>query len=299
MAALPTLAPGTDPAPAADVVPGGTRVRDRFLRNRFAVAGLVFIVLMVAVAILAPVLAPADPDAQDLLNTLQPPSSEHLLGTDLFGRDVLSRTIHGARISLLAGAIALGVAVVLGVPLGLLAGFQRGPVDRVLTVINDSFLSVPALVLAVAVVAALGKGMVNAMVAIGLVMMPRFYRLTRAATKSIMEEPYIRAAISVGCTRRQVLFGHVLPNVASPLIVQGSLVLGTSILSEASLSFLGLGTRPPTASWGSMLGEASDSLSDPYLLWGPATAITLTVVAFAAVGDGLRDAMMTSRTSGR
>lgn len=262
-----------------------------FARNRLALAGAAFLVLLVLAAAFAPLIARADPNAQNLMANLKPPSSEYWFGTDLFGRDQFSRLLFGARVSLLAGLEAVAVAVVLGTLLGLVAGYKPGPVDNVASFIANTILGVPGLVLAIAVVSALGPGLVNAMFAVGLIFMPRFFRLVRTSTRSIKAEPYISASVSIGCSTPRLLFSHVLPNALPPLLVDISLVFGTSILTEAALSFLGLGVQPPTASWGSMLSDAASRLDQGHLLWFPGATLILTVLALAFVADGVRDAV--------
>jgi peptide/nickel transport system permease protein len=289
--------PPEQPVPPAAFDPTaiGPTARRRFLRtfrrNRLAVVGAAYLTILVLVAALAPIIAPFDPNQQDLLASLQHPSADHLLGTDLFGRDILSRVIYGTRVSLLAGLEAVGIAVVLGTVFGLLAGYRPRVADPVLSFFSNTILSVPGLVLAIAVVASLGPGLVNAMFAVGIIFTPRFFRLMRGTTRSLKEEPFVRASVSIGCSTPRVLRAHILPNALPPLLVDISLVFGTSILTEAALSFLGLGVQPPTASWGSMLADAASRLDEPYLLWGPGLVLILTVLAFAYVADGLRDAL--------
>ncbi len=291
------------PSVAAEVAESREPVRrrksfaSRFARNRVALAGLAFIVLLVLAALLAPLLAPYPPNEQDFSATALGPTADHWLGTDIFGRDVLSRLLYGARVSLLAGLEAVAIATILGSVLGLIAGYVGGAVDSLLSFISNTILSVPGLVLAIAVVASLGAGLVNAMFAIGIVMTPRFFRLVRTSTKDLKAETFIRASISIGCPRRRVLWAHILPNAMPPMLVQISFVLGTAMLAEATLSYLGLGVRPPTASWGSMLADAASRLDRPNLLWAPGIALSMSILAFALVGDGLRDAMGIGRRS--
>lgn len=249
---------------------------------------LIFICALIFVAVAGPWLAPFDPNTQQLMERLQEPSAKHWLGTDDLGRDVFSRIMVGARVSVLAGLQAVSIAFLLGAPLGLIAGYRGGWTDRVLNLINDSFMSVPGLVLALAVVAAIGPGITKAMLAVGIVMMPRFYRLARSSTIDLTHEVFIEAAVGVGCTKRRIMFAHILPNAMPPLAVQATFVFGTAVLAEASLSYLGLGVRPPTASWGAMLSSAADRLDKPHLIWGPGIAMTLTILAVSIVADGAR-----------
>jgi peptide/nickel transport system permease protein len=261
-------------------------------RNRAAMAALGFLVLVTLAAVLAPLLAPADPAAQNLLDQLQGPSPAHLLGTDNFGRDVLSRLLFGAQVTLVAVLQALLIAAVAGIPLGLLAGFVGGPVDAVLSRVSDALLSLPPLILALAVVGILGPGLGNVMLAIGTVLAPPLFRLARGAAQSVTSETYIEACRAMGCSPVRILARHVLPNASSPLLVQLTFAAGVVIIAEASLSFLGLGVQPPGSSWGTMLRDAFDAIYDsPYFMVAPAVMIVATILSFAVLGDGLRDAM--------
>jgi peptide/nickel transport system permease protein len=255
-------------------------------------AALTFLVLVVLAAILAPVLSPADPAAQDLINQLQGPSAAHPLGTDNFGRDVLSRALFGARVTLIAVIQALVIAAVAGIPLGLLAGFVGRWVDAILSRISDALLSLPPLILALAIVGILGPGMTNVMIAIGVVLAPPLFRLARGAAQSVSSETYIEACRAMGYSPWRILWRHVLPNASSPLLVQLTFSAGIIIVAEASLSFLGLGVQPPDASWGTMLRDAFDAIYDsPWFMTAPAVLIVLTILSFAVFGDGLRDAL--------
>lgn len=258
-----------------------------------------FLLLLVVVAVLAPVLSPYDPAAQELRAQLQGPSGEHLLGTDGYGRDVLSRLIHSSQITLLAVLQALAVAVGLGIPIGLLSGFVPW-IDRIVARIADALLSVPPIVLALAVVGVLGPGLTNAMLALGIVMAPSLFRLARSAAAGASKELYIEACRSVGCSRWRLIWRHVLPNASSPLLVQTTFYAGVIILAEASLSFLGLGVQAPQSSWGSMLRDAFDNIYEaPAGLVAPALMIMFTILAFAQLGDGLRDALEGRGAHGR
>ncbi|GAA4880758.1 ABC transporter permease [Saccharopolyspora cebuensis] len=265
----------------------------RFRAQRPAVVAAVFLVLLTLVAVAAPLLAPADPDDQNLREVLAAPGSAgFLLGSDQFGRDVLSRMLVAGRISLLAAAEAVGVAVVLGVPLGLVGAYLGGRVDRWVVRLSDAFMSFPPLILAVAIVAARGPGLTNAMFAVGLVTAPRLLRLVRSSVLAVREETFIEAARSIGTPTGRIIRRHVLPNVLSPLLVQLSLVAAFAMLAEATLSFLGLGVVPPQASWGSMLQEGARFVSlAPHLVIFPGVAIAVTVLAFNVLGDGLRDSL--------
>ncbi|MET0147101.1 MAG: ABC transporter permease [Ilumatobacteraceae bacterium] len=271
----------------------------RFRANRAALIGAAFVLLLVLVAILAPVLAPADPNKQNLSETFLSPGSGHWLGTDDFGRDQLSRLIYGARVSLLAALIAVFVGTAVGVPLGMLAGYKPGGLDAVLGRFNDALMSVPALIFAMTVVAVFGRGLTVTMIAVGIIFIPRFFRISRAATQDVREETFIEASRALGCSSSRTVWRHLFPNVMLPLVVQVSLMLGAAVTVEASLSFLGLGVQPPTASWGSMLNSAAANMSrGPYLVYAPGIVIALTVLALTFVGDGVRDALGTRRIVG-
>lgn len=267
------------------------------LRRPVTMTAAVFVLLLVLVAIFAPLLAPYDPLEQEVINRLKPPSGAHLLGTDDFGRDVLSRLIYGARISLTASLQAVVVAMVLGFPLGVLAGYLGGWVSAVSTKVMDALMSAPSLVLAITIVAVLGASLTNAMLAVGLVMAPRFFRVSRASTMDVRHETYIEAAIALGCRPWRTIVRHILPNVMPPIVLVISVSLGTAVAAEASLSFLGLGAKPPTASWGSMLSTAASNMQlAPHLVWPPGVMIFLTVLAFTYLGDGVRRALVRSRS---
>lgn len=246
------------------------------------------VVGFVLVAVFAGVLAPQDPAAQDLTKKFQGPSGAHLLGTDELGRDVLSRLIYGARTSLLASLLAIGIALVLGVPTGLVAGYTRGFGSTVLDRIGDSLMSVPGLLLAITIVGIFGPSLRNAMTAVGVVYAPRIYRIVRARAKEVREETFIEASRCVGANTPAILAQNVLPNVVPPLLVQATVAMGSIIMAEASLSFLGLGVQPPTPSWGQMLFKSVGAPSDTaYLVLAPGVAIGLAVLTFLLLGDQL------------
>lgn len=275
---------------------GGGLVRSLRRRPAAVVAGIV-VVLLIAMAVFAPWIAPYDPYAQDLLGRLQPPGAEHWLGTDDYGRDALSRIIFGARISLSAALQAVVLALVLGLPLGVIAGYVGGWINAVFTWLMDALMSAPALVLAITVVAVLGAGITNAMLAVGLVMTPRFYRVARASTMDVRGETYIESAVALGCHPARVVVRHILPNVMPPVVLVIAVSLGTAVAAEASLSFLGLGAMPPAASWGSMLSTAASNMQlAPFLVWPPGIMIFITVLAFTYLGDGVRRSMLRSRS---
>jgi peptide/nickel transport system permease protein len=295
----------TNEIPAGPRAPGtrsARRSRARWLwgdaRTLLAVGYLVIVVLA---AIFAPLLAPASPNAQNLNAILAGSSAHHWLGTDDLGRDLLSRLIYGARISLIASVLATAVAVAIGVPLGILAGYFQGWTDALLMRVTDTLLSFPAIVLAVAVTAALGPGLVHAMIAVGVVFSPTLARLARGQVLVARQRLFVSAAHTYGASSLRVMRRHILPNIVQPLIVQAAFMMGLALLAEAALSFLGLGVQPPAASWGSMLQESFQFIAQaPAHLYPPGLAIALTVLAFNALGDSLRDVLdpsgVTSRT---
>jgi len=264
----------------------------RYARNRLALIGLWVMLGVFLSAAIAPFVAPADPTKTDFGALLLPPSRAHLLGTDDLGRDILSRIIFGARTSLLAGVISVGLAMCVGLPLGLMSGYFRGQLDNVVMRITDALLSFPFLVLALAIAAVLGAGLSKAMIAIGIVFTPGFIRLSRAQVLSERERTYVEAARAMGASDRRIIWLHILPNSLSPVLVQASLAMAVAITAEATLSFLGLGTQPPTPSWGSMLNIAQAYLNKaPWLAWWPGLAIFVTVLSLNLVGDGLREVL--------
>ena len=264
----------------------------RLLRRRAAVVGLAVVVFFIALAVLAPLLAPYDPIATDWRAVRKPPSALHLFGTDELGRDVLARVIWGARASLTAGLVSVSIALAVAVPLGLLSGYLGGVVDGLLMRIIDAMLAIPFLVLAIALAAFLGPSLTNAMIAIGVVQIPIFTRLTRGQALAVKHEDYIEAARAVGNPHRRILLRHILPNILAPILVQATLAIAAAIIAEASLSFLGLGQQPPAPSWGSMLNTASHFLSQaPWMAVWPGLAIFSLVLSFNLLGDGLRDAL--------
>jgi len=264
----------------------------RYARNRLALVGLWVVLLIVGLAVFAPWVTQYSPIKPDFFNTLKPPDHAHVMGTDDLGRDVLSRVIFGTRTSLLAGVISVGIAVLIGLPVGLVSGFYRGRLDDVLMRVTDAMLSFPFLVLALAITAALGTGLGKAMIAIGIVFTPQFIRLARGQVLSEREQNYVEAARGLGAGDTRIIRRHILPNILSPVFVQASLATAAAITAEAALSFLGLGTQPPTPSWGSMLNIAQAYLgSAPWMALWPGLAIFITVLAINLTGDGLREAL--------
>ncbi|NYE57035.1 nickel transporter permease [Carboxydothermus ferrireducens] len=265
----------------------------RLLKNKAAVVGLIIVLLLLFTAIFAPVLAPYDPIKDgSLQNRLKPPSSEHLLGTDKLGRDILSRIIFGARISVEIGVISVGLALIVGTLMGLIAGYYGGFLDSLLMRIVDIILAFPSILLAIAITSVLGPSLNNAMIAVGIVMVPSFARVVRSTVLSLKEMEFVEAARAVGANDFTILFRHILPNSMAPIIVQGTMNIGTAILDAAGLSFLGLGAQPPTPEWGAMLVDARELLvKAPWVAFFPGLAIMLNVLGFNLLGDGLRDAL--------
>ncbi len=287
------VSPDAPPASAEAGASNWARFRRRFLRQRPAVLALVVLALIVTVAILAPWIAPHDPETQDLRNALQPAfSDDHVLGTDQLGRDVLSRLMFGARYSLLAAVQAVGVGLVLGVIPGLLAGFFRGPTDWVVLRVIEALTAFPPIILAVAVVAVLGPGLTNAMLAVGILFAPRFARMARDATLQVREETFVEAARSMGLPRNTILRRHIVPHILSPLIVMASVLAGVAMIVEAGLSFVGLGATPPASSWGTVLSGAFRYTSNaPMLIVWPGLCIVVTVLCLNLLGDGIKDSL--------
>jgi peptide/nickel transport system permease protein len=265
---------------------------DRFWRNRLAVVGAVLVAAMLAVALAAPRLAPADPTVANLEEVMQPASRAHPLGTDELGRDLLSRIVWGARTSMLIGAVVLVIALLAGTVVGFAAGWWGGLIDDVLMRAVDVLMTFPSILLAMAIVAALGPGLVNVMIAVGVSAVPRFARIGRAVLLSLRHEVFVEAAWALGASDLRILGRHILPNTLAPLAVQSSLLFATAIQSAAGLGFLGLGAQPPTAEWGAMLADSRVHMRvAPMLVAAPGLAIMIATTAFNLLGDGLRDAL--------
>jgi len=253
--------------------------------------GLGVVVFFILLAIFAPQVAPFDPLATSWSAVRKAPSAAHWFGTDEIGRDVLSRVIWGSRASLLAGMVSVSIALVLGVPIGLTAGYVGGWLDALISRMTDAMLACPFLILAIALAAFLGPSLTNAMIAIGISATPIFIRLTRAQTLHVKVEDYVEAARAVGNSQLRIALRHVLPNVVPPLIVQATLAVAAAVIAEAALSFLGLGQQPPAPSWGSMLNTAKNYIDNaPWMAVWPGLSIFLLVLSFNLLGDGLRDA---------
>lgn len=264
----------------------------KFKQRKTALVAGIFILLLIATALLAPYISPYDPFAIDYGLSMMPPTADHLAGTDVYGRDILSRIIYGARISLTVGFTSVLVGALAGVTLGLISGFFGGILDGLIMRTSDVLFAFPGILLAIAIVAILGPGLVNVVVAVSVFSMPTFARIVRGSTLSLKETLYVRAAKSVGASRRRLMFVHILPGTLSGVIVYFTMRIGTSIITAASLSFLGLGAQPPTPEWGAMLAESRDyiGVADHMTIF-PGIAIFLTVLFFNLFGDGLRAAL--------
>lgn len=280
-----------EPAGATATPPGAWRRARRLLRrDRGAIVGLLVIALFVLGGIFAPLIAPYDPLAQDIARGFDTASAAHWLGTDEYGRDLLSRIIHGARPALLIGVLSVCVSLGIGVPIGMLAGFCMGTVDRVVGVVVDVMLALPSLLMALMVVALLGASTWALVLAIGISHVPIFIRLARGSTLVVRNLDYVSQSRTFGAGVPHMLFRHILPNISGPLIIMATLSVAGAIREEASLSFLGLGVQPPYPSWGNLIRDGVANVLDaPHLAVLPGVALTLAVLAFNLVGDALRD----------
>jgi peptide/nickel transport system permease protein len=264
----------------------------RLLRNRGAVTGLVILALLTLMAIFAPLIAPDEPNVMVPVDALAAPSLEHLFGTDQFGRDILSRIIFGARLSLQVGFIAVGIASIIGITLGVIAGYYGRWIDGTIGILIDIMLAFPGILLALAIVAILGPSLLNLMVAVGIAAVPTYTRLVRGTVLATKSLTYIEAARVVGAKDRTIMFRHILPNVIAPAIVLATLGIGGAILVGAALSFLGLGAKPPESEWGAMLSSGRNFLQQAWwITLFPGLAIMITVLSINLLGDGLRDAL--------
>ncbi len=286
------LGPGATPAPFLRQAPSPwTAARRRFIRSRTGLLGAFVLLVVALMAVFAAQVAPYNPTRQDFRVERAAPSLEHLMGTDEFGRDVLSRVIWGARASLAAGAVAASIALAAGLILGMVAAYYGSRLDSFIMRVMDIILAFPYILLAIAVVAILGPGLLNAMIAIGIVYVPHYARVVRGAVLAVRAREYVEAARAIGAPDGRVMVQHVLPNTLAPVIVQTTLNVGTAIIDTAGLSFLGLGTQPPTPDWGNMLSAGRSYVIDsPWIATFPGLAILLTVLAFNLMGDALRDA---------
>jgi peptide/nickel transport system permease protein len=293
------MAAGTEPSPGAAsvVIAAGSQdsVDWRYLawqlrRSPLTMAGLAIIIFVLLLMALAPVVAPYDPDALDLVNRLAAPGWDHWFGTDEVGRDLLSRVIWGSQTSVTVGLAIVGISMGAGTVIGAFSGLAGGRVDTIIMRLMDVLLSFPSFVMAMALAAALGPDLRNAMLAIAVVRIPFYVRLARGQALSLRERPYVKAAVTFGASRLHILWRHIVPNAMAPIIVQSTLDVGVAILTAAALSFIGLGAQQPTAEWGAMVSNGRDYLLDQW--WYPTfpgLAILVTAVGFNLLGDGLRD----------
>jgi peptide/nickel transport system permease protein len=287
-------APLSQPGPALPIPPPrrrrSIRLVRRFLRRRLSVLGLMVLVLILSSALFAPLFG--DPSANDFSTVLQGPSAAHPLGTDDLGRDTLARVAYGARVSMQAGVLATLLAMAVGVPLGLIAGYYRGWADLVISRFTDLLLAFPFLILAVGLAAILGPSLRNVVIALGISALPSFIRVTRGEVLGLREQDYVSGAVADGAGDARILRRYILPNAISPLLVQATVTIPEAIIGESVLSFLGLGVQPPTPSWGTMLSAAQSFLGQaPLLAVFPGVAIALAALSFNLVGDGLRDTL--------
>jgi ABC-type dipeptide/oligopeptide/nickel transport system permease subunit len=264
----------------------------RFRHHTPAMIGLGIIVTFVVLAVLAPVISPYDPNAQNLAESIKGPSGSHWLGTDQLGRDMATRLMYGTRISLLIGVVAVAIGLVIGVPLGMIAGYYGGWADLAISRFADMMFAFTSILLALTLVAVLGVSLQNVIIAVGISVVPVIIRLVRSSVLSLREEPYVEAARALGASNLRIITRHVFRNSLTPVLVHGTLSIGVSILLAAGLGFLGLGVQSPTAEWGTMLGEGRQFIfSAPHLTTFPGIAIFLAILAFNLLGDGLRDAL--------
>lgn len=276
---------------SAAAVTGGPTAWQRARRSPGLAVGLVLVLGMVLVAVLAPWLSPYDPDEQNVVQALAAPSAEYLFGTDFFGRDVLSRVIWGARISLSVGIVSTAVGVMIGTAIGIVAGYYGGWLDRAITATTDVLLSFPQLIMGLLLVAVLGPSTGNLILAIAVTAIPAFVRIARGSTLAMRERDFVDSCRVLGFSNLRIMFGHVLPNIMDEVVVLASLWLATAIRTESTLAFIGLGVPPPTATWGSIVREGFDNLLDaPWLSVCPSLAILAVMIGLNLIGDGLRDA---------
>jgi peptide/nickel transport system permease protein len=282
-------APVAPPAPASNALRATLRA---FNTNKASWIGLAIFLIVVAAAILAPLIAPHDPLDQDVLDRLKPPSAEHLLGTDYYGRDTFSRLLYGARVSLVIGIVSTLIAMAAGTLIGMLAGWRGGRFDTITMQIMDMLLAFPSLILGLIIVAMLGPSIENIIAAIALTSVPPFARIARAPTIAVKGRDFVEACRSLGFSDTRILSVHILPNIFPEILVMGSLWLANAIRTEASLAFIGLGLKPPTPTWGGMIREGFENILDSaWLAIAPGVAILIVIFALNLLGDGLRDAV--------
>lgn len=261
-------------------------------RNKLAIAGTIFIIALFIVAAFAPLIAPYSPFKTDFFRTLEGPSAEHWLGTDDLGRDVFSRLLYGARISITIGFISVAIGLIVGVPIGAVSGYYGGKIDMFVQRLVDIMMAFPGMLLAIIIVAVMGVGLVNAMIAVGIVSIPTYIRLVRGSVLSIKNREFVQAAKAIGVRESVIIFKHILPHCLAPIIVQSSLQIGVAILWAAGLGFLGLGAQAPTPEWGAMLSQGRGYIRTAHhVTTYPGIAIMLSVLGFNLLGDGLRDAL--------
>ena len=268
------------------------KIINSFLSNKLGVSGAIIVIIIIIIALLAPLISPYTPVEMDLRNRRKGPILKHPFGTDKFGRDILSRIIYGTRVSLSVGLISVGIGVLGGIILGLYAGYYGKIIDNFIMRFMDMLISFPSILLAMVVITVLGSSMTNTMIAIGITYIPIFTRIVRASVLKIKNQEFVIASLALGSTDTKILFKHILPNILAPIIVQSSLALSGAILTEAALSFLGLGVQPPMPSWGSMLSDSRRYMElAPWTVIFPAVAIMFSVLGFNLFGDGLRDVL--------
>lgn len=269
-------------------------VWSRFKRNKMAMIGLFILIIMILTAIFADVIADFETQVvrQNITNRLQPPSAEHWFGTDEFGRDIFARIVHGTRVSMQVGIVSVGIALAVGGFFGALAGYYGKIVDNVIMRVMDVFMAVPGILLAIAIVAALGSSMTNLMIAVGISNMPIYARIVRASVLSVKDMEFIEAARAIGAKNRTIIISHIIPNSLAPVIVQATLGVAGAILAAAALSFIGLGIQPPNPEWGAMLSSGRAFMRDhPHVVMFPGLFIMFTILVLNMIGDGLRDAL--------
>lgn len=280
------------PVPVSKRKAKGADLAKALIKNKMSLVGGSIVLIYIILAVLAPLISPYDPYEIDLVNKLQPPSSDHIMGTDDKGRDIFSRILYGSQLSLAVGFVSVFIGALFGIVLGIVSGYYGGWVDTIIMRFIDVLLAFPGLLLALAIVSALGPSLINVMIAVGVFSIPTFARIVRGSTLSVKKMEYIDAIRVLGASDLKIIFVHILPNILSPIIVQGTLRLATSILSVAGLSFLGMGAQPPTPEWGAMLSDGRDFLfTAPHIALFPGIAIALIVLGFNLFGDGLRDAL--------
>ena len=264
----------------------------RLLKNKAAVIGGLIIIFIILVGIFGPYLLKTDPDAQNLLNKLQPPSKEHWFGTDNFGRDIFTRIIYGTSLTLKVGFLSVLIGGVIGVVLGIVSGYYGGIIDTVIMRVMDVLLAFPGILLALAIVSVLGGSITNVIIAVGIFSVPAFARIVRGSTLQVRKLEYIDAVRALGASDGRIIFKHILPNILSPIIVQATMRIATAILTASGLAFLGLGAPPPTAEWGAMLSDGRSYMHNAsHMVLFPGIMIVIVVLAFNIFGDGLRDAL--------